>query len=342
MAKEKIKNYNFSSVDLLIYMWEKKWILLSISFIAAVLSIIVSFQITPKYRSSVIMFPATNAPISKSLLSANYSGRQTVYGFGEEEQAEQLLQVLNSDPIKERIIQKYNLMEHYDIDPDSKFPYTRLYSEFSSNISFRMTEFMSVMIEVMDKDPEMAADMANDIAALIDTVFNNMKKNRAMEAYTIVQREYREAEDNVKSIEDSLSALGEMGLNDYKTQAERFNEALADAIKIGNTVGAKRVEDHMKILSEYGGTYLTLINKLNFESERLSDLRQLYKEARVEMDQNLSYKFIVDAARPSEKKAYPKKSIIVIISTVSAFLFALILLIINDSIRERLAKRREE
>jgi uncharacterized protein involved in exopolysaccharide biosynthesis len=342
MAKQKIRSYNFSSVDLLIYMWEKRWILIGVSLVAAVLSIIVSLQITPKFRSTVVMFPTTSAQVSKALLSTNYQGRESIYGFGDEEQAEQLLQVLNSDPIRERIIQKYNLMEHYEIDSTSKFPYTQLYAEYSSNISFRMTEYMSVMIEVMDKDPQMAADMANDIAALIDTVFNNVKKERAFEAFALVQNEYDEAVQNVNGVQDSLRSLGEMGINDYETQSDRFNQVLAEAIKDGNTAGIRRLEDHMKNLSEYGGTYLALLRKLTFEMERLADLRQRFKEARVEMDQNLPYKFIIDSAHPAEKKAYPKKSIIVIISTLSAFLLTLILLIINDSIRERMASRQEK
>ncbi len=112
MSSKEQKNYNFSSVDLLIYMWKKRMILVIVSLVAAIASVIVSFQITPKFKSSVIMFPTTGASISKSLLSANYMGRQDAYGFGEEEQAEQLLQVLNSELIKGRIMDKYKLMEH--------------------------------------------------------------------------------------------------------------------------------------------------------------------------------------------------------------------------------------
>ncbi len=57
------------------------------------------------------------------------------------DQAEQLLQVLHSEPIRTRIIEKYNLMEHYEIDPEGKYPRTKLYEQFRSNINFRLTEF---------------------------------------------------------------------------------------------------------------------------------------------------------------------------------------------------------
>ena len=132
MSKEQ-KSYNFSSVDLLIYIWKKRLILTVISLVAAIVSLVISFQITPKFKSSVVMFPATGASVSKALLSANYMGKQDAYGFGEEEQAEQLLQVLNSEVIRERIMTKYKLMEHYGIDPAKKYPYTKLNAEYRDN-----------------------------------------------------------------------------------------------------------------------------------------------------------------------------------------------------------------
>jgi len=324
MNKEKSNSYNFGSVDLLIYMWKKRWILIGVGLFAAIASIIISFQITPKFQSTVIMFPTTGASISKSLLSANYTGRQDAYGFGEEEQAEQLLQVLNSELIRERIIRKYNLMEHYEIDPSSRYPYTQLAEEYRSNIKFRRTEFMSVEVAVMDRDPEIAANIANDIADLIDTVYNSMKKQRARAAFELVEHEYAEAEENISRLQDSLQLVG------------------ADISGTMRRSGGASMSHLLNALSAHGGSFLTLANRLNHETERLADLRQRYQEARVESVQELPHKFIVDRAYASEKKAYPKKSIIVMVSTASAFLLTLILLIISDSIRERTLINRED
>ncbi len=343
MATKKTKQrYNFSSVDLLIYIWEKRWILISVSLIAAVVSIIVSFQITPKFKSAVIMFPATNAPVSKSLLSPYYSGRPSVYDIGDEDQGEQILQILNSSPLRDKIIQKYNLMEHYEIDPDAKYPYTQLYNKYNSNISYSMTEYMAVRIEVMDTDPQMAADMANDIAALVDTVYHEMKMQRTRDAFMIVENAYFDTKKDVEELQDSLEFFGEMGIDDLPSQTERYTEAYAKALKENQLEGARRIKDEMKVMGKYGAAYRVLFNKFNAASARLADLQRQYNEARVELEQELPHKFIVDAAKKAERKAYPRKSIIVIISTLSAFLLTLILLIINDNIRERLDVRNEE
>jgi uncharacterized protein involved in exopolysaccharide biosynthesis len=318
------RGVNFSSVDLLIYMWKKRWILIIVTFLAGVTSIIVSLQITEKFKSTVVMFPSTGASISKSLLSANYQGRQSVYGFGEEEQAEQLLQVLNSEQIRGRIIEKYNLMEHYGIDPDSKYPYTELANQYTSNISFRRTELMSVEIIVMDTDPQVAADIANDISDLIDTVYNEMKQARAAAAFELVKKEYIEAQHDVRILRDSLESVG-----------QDMSVSLRSA-------GGTSLAYLTRALAAHGGTFITLTNHLDHETERLADLRQRYQEARVEAEQDLPHKFIVDRAYASEKKAYPKRSVIVMVSTAAAFLFTLILLVIVDSLKQRTVMNRED
>ena len=141
MENREQKGYNFNSVDLLIYIWNKRIILMIVGFVAAVASMVISFTITPMFRASVVMFPASSASVARGLMAQNYSGNKSVYGFGEEDQAEQLLQVLHSEPIRTRIIEKYNLMEHYEIDPEGKYPRTKLYEQFRSNINFRLTEF---------------------------------------------------------------------------------------------------------------------------------------------------------------------------------------------------------
>lgn len=315
--------YNFNSVDLLIYIWKKRFILAGVGLLAGIASIVISLMITPMFQSTVIMFPASNASVSKDLLSQNYSGRQNVHGFGEEEQAEQLLQILNSEPIRGRIIQKYNLMEHYEIEADAKYPLTELYDQYRSNISFRLTEFMSVEIAVMDHDPEYAANIANDISDLVDTVYNSMKKERALEAFKLVEREYSEAAANLATLRDSMNLLSKEVSADLKTSGDPSNNLI-------------------KALSENGALYLTMISLVRSETQMVSELSLRYKEARLEAEQNLSHKFVVEQAYPSEKKAYPKKSLIVIVSTLASLLFALIVLIIIDNIRTRLAIQEEK
>lgn len=323
MDKKQQRGYNFSSIDLLIYIWQKRWILLIVGFIAGITSIIVSLLITPKFESSVIMFPAASTSVSKELLVQNYSGRQNVHGFGEEEQAEQLLQILNSEPVRSRIIEKYDLMDHYEIGPDQKYPLTELYATYNSNINFRLTEYMSVEISVMDTDPQVAADIANDISDLVDTVYNSMKKERAREALRLVEREYREAESELVMLRDSFDILSERFSGEVSTSGDPTNNLI-------------------RAIAENGASYMSMLSVVQNKAANVAELSLRYREARLEAEQDLPYKFIVERAFASEKKAYPNKSMIVIVSTFSSLLFALIALIVIDNIRDRLVLREEQ
>lgn len=315
-------------------------ILIVVTAIAGILSIIASFMITPMFKSTVVMFPTTDATISKSLLANNYSNQTSLYAFGEEEQAEQLLQILNSDRIRDRIIAKYDLMDHYEINPTSKFPYTQLFEIYNSNISFRPTEFMSIKVEVMDKDPEMAANIANDIASFVDTVFNEIKMERAREAMKIVEQQYFLAEEKLQLLKDSVQKMGKLGVTEYRLQIDRYSEGYSYAVKEGKLENARILDNKIKQISEYSGTYIALMNRLSNETDLRAQLKQRLLEAQIETNSTLSHRFVVDKARVAEKKAYPKKSIIVIISTLSAFLITLLFLIINDNLHKRIEHKK--
>ena len=182
--------FKFTSTDLIVFAWDKRLPLFIICMAAAILSAVMSFRITEMFQSSVVLFPAPATSVSKALLSDQYAGQQALLEFGQEEETEQLLQILNSDFIRNRIIAKFNLMEHYEINPDQKYAQTTLYKKYGKYITFRRTKYQSIVIEVLDKVPQTAADIANDIAILIDSAMNNIQRERADLALKTVEREY--------------------------------------------------------------------------------------------------------------------------------------------------------
>ncbi|HRG57663.1 MAG TPA: hypothetical protein PK323_01830 [Bacteroidia bacterium] len=337
---EQIEQNTFNSVNLisLIFNWRRQ--LLVVGSATAVVSIIASFLITPKYKSEVIMFPTQTSSISKALLNENNTGKEDILKFGEEEEAEQMLQILNSDYIRARICGKYKLMKHYDIDAKDKFRNTLLFKEYEENISFERTEFMSVKVTVMDKDPQMAADITNDIAALVDSVKNDMQHERARQGLKIVELALFAQKDYIKSIEDSLNKLRKLGINDYETQSQAFNEQYALAISKNNTAGIKSLEQKLDILSTYGGSYVSLREKLQHEINQLSIVKSKYEQAKIDAEQSLTSKFIVNRAFKAEKKSYPIRWLIVTVSTVSSLILALLAILLIENIKEvKLSKK---
>ncbi|MDT8393580.1 MAG: Wzz/FepE/Etk N-terminal domain-containing protein [Bacteroidales bacterium] len=323
------ENGDFDSSGFLyfLYYWRKPLIIIALVAIFASILFSSPWFITPKYKSTVILFPVATNSISKALISQQSGIKEDVLGFGEEEQAEQMLQILNSNKIRDRVVEMFNLREHYGIDDRSRYKNTRLMKEYENNVSFRRTEFMAVKISVLDKDPQMAADIANTIAELVDSTKTQMQKDRAMRAFNIVEKEYVSLQKEISEIVDSLKVIGRLGVNDYESQSEVINQQLAIALRNGDMRAVLALEERLKVLAEYGGSFLSLKNTLEFKSEQLTLLKAKYQEAKVDAESELPQKFVVNYAFKAEKKSYPIRWIIVLVSTFAALLLAILTII---------------
>lgn len=353
-----------TSILVTLVKWRKP--LLIIVLLATLASSIFSssYFIKPKYKSTVIFFPTASTSISRAILDENVSEKQDLLAFGEEEQAEQMLQILNSDDIRTIIIEKYDLMKHYGIDKDSEFPRTQLIGEFEDNISFRQTEYLSIRIDVLDSDPKMAANIANDIASLVDSMKTKIQKSRAYDALKIIEQEYDLKLARINLMEDSLKGLREKGIMDYANQSIIWTEEYAKSFSMFNNetaslkvlekyrgendstiintkariMGAearmKMLQPKLDALAKYGGANMSLSGQLNQERTNLNTLKQQYDKLRVDVQQNLPHKFIVNNAEVAEKKSYPIRWLIVLISAFCSFIVALITILIIDRSKE--------
>ena len=244
-----------------------------------------------------------------------------------------MIQILNSDNIRDSIVKKYDLISHYDIDPEDKFKNTKLFREYNSNISFRRTEFMSVEIEVLDKDPQLAANIANDIANLHDFVKDRMQKKIAIEALKIVEDEYNYMIVYMQTLEDSLNKIRAMGIHDPEAQAEVLTRELAIAMRQNNQIAVDKIQERLDVISKYGGIYVSIRDNFEWDRKQLSFLKGKYAEAKIDAERSLDHKFVVNWAVPAEKKSYPIRWLIVVTSTIATFLLAIFLAITFQSIK---------
>ncbi len=337
---ENNNSFSFESQNLITFFIKRFKPLAIITAIGAIVAIVVALSIKPRFESTVVLFPTHSTSISNDLLSGNL-GTKDLLKFGDEDEVEQLLQILHSEEIRNMIIDEFNLMEHYDIDPLSAYPRTQLNRKYAKNISFSRTEYMSIKISVLDEVPQTAADIANTLSAYIDTSMNRMKKERALLALKLVEKEYFSVQEEMHRMQDSLKILQQMGINNYESQAEVFYGAYATAlIENADSKYIEELEGKIQILSDYGVAYTTTRNRLIYETERLSKFKSRYTEAKIDYEQALPHKFIVDRAVKAEKKAKPVRWLIVAVSTLATFVFAFLILIIIESFGGRIMELR--
>ncbi len=328
------QNTQFNSTHLLVFLHKWHKLYLGIIILSILLSSIFSapYFIPPQYKSVVVMFPTASNSISKALLNTRSNAEKDILEFGEDEQIEQMLQILSSNTIRDSIIQLFDLSHHYRIKDNDPYHNTKLFKEYESNVKFRKTENSAVKIVVYDEDAQVAADMANTIADLYDVVKNNMKRQRALQGFTIVEREYLKLKSEIAAKEDSLGVLRRLGVHDYESQSEMINRQLAMEIaKNKYSVAVKSLEAKLALLAQYGGAYVSLRDALLHDKKHLSELKLKYEEAKVDAEQNLPQKFVVSKAYKAEKKSYPIRWLIVVMTTLGAvFLITLILLLMEQ------------
>ena len=135
--------------------------ILIVSVLCAILAVGVTFFIPKKYTSSGIVFP-TNSNSMKDVANSTF--------FGYEFQADRLIQMFQSQKMKETIVKRYDLINYYEIDTNSKNWRYSLSKNYNADISFKRTKFISVELSVTMKSPELACDIANTMMSYIDTI----------------------------------------------------------------------------------------------------------------------------------------------------------------------------
>jgi len=295
---------SFNLLNFILMHWR---VYLITGIIAFAGSVVFSLLLTPKFSSELILYPSSNV----SDPGANLYGKQASNTtFGDEEAVEKILQILRSDEIKSGLVRKYSLFDHYDIKPGEKYRYTKLDRMLDRNIDFDKTRFMSVRLTVMDEDPEMAAAMANDIASMIDSIFNRLIKSAGEKYLDVLERQHAEQLALIKSYEDSLNYL-------KREMQKRGGEYDMSASRVDN-------------MAEYGPDFVRYSENHQFAIEDLGVIRQRLTEAGISASEDFSYALVVNEAQVAEKKSYPNRTLIVLLTTFSTLLFVLLIMIILE------------
>ncbi len=324
-----VPNLESTNLLVLLFKWRKPIIIVCTA--AAIVSAAVSLLMKEKYKSMVTVYAEQQHSFGAQLLELVKT--EDILAYGEEEDAERLLQMINSDQVRNRIVEKYNLWDVYEIKREDRGANSLIAREYSDNVSAKLTKFGSVEVAVLDGDPQRAANMANDIAQFADSLSNRMRSERAMQAFLYAENSLNNLQTEVQVMEDSMKVLQEMGVYSYIDQVAALTEQYGTALATGHPDRAQLIKDQMDFLSKYGTAYNKLYMRLEESYEKLGVLKKRYDLMKIDVESNIPSMRIVDQASAADKKSYPIRWLIVAMSTASAFVFTVIFLLIWDNFR---------
>ena len=333
----------FDTLDIFVYLWKKRKPLIIVTILGAIVSVVVSLMLPNYFKATSVLFPTTFISPSTSTLHVNTNQETDPLLIGDEDDLEKMIQLLKSDFITNSIIQKYNLIEHYELSANDPHLNNKLHKTYEGNVTFNKTPYQGVIVSVVDIEPQLAADMANDIANLYDTLVFNMQKQRSEEIYEMAKNAYEKEEAYIQMLEDSLDVFRQYGILDYYKESERYSEAYGKAIG-NNKLTAKGqafFDKKFALLRKYGKKFQSIASQINDVRKNLTTLHLNLIQAEQNLKFPTTHKYVISYAQVPDKKAFPKRSIIVILSTMGAFVFSIVLLLLFDFFNE-LKKRLKE
>ncbi len=313
--------------NLLLFIWKKRKPIILVTGAASVLALVAAMLMKPLFLSTAIVFPAATSSVS---FSEQRNAKASSMDFGEEEQAEQLVQILQSSRIREKVITQFGLMEHYGIDSTDVNKNFKMMKEYEGHISFTRTRYGSISIDVLDEKPELAAEIANKIVDLIDTVKNSMINERTMPAFEVNKRKRDLLDQDLKTILVQLDSLAEKGVISIEGRTNLYT-AFVEAKSAKDRDFLKKQID-VNLL--YGARFDGLEQMRDEKIVKLEKFLDSYEQAESDAYANFTHKFIVERAVVADKKDKPKRLIIVLLAAMGTFVFMVFLLLINEKFKE--------
>ncbi len=313
--------------NLVVFLWRKRKPIIVITGIGGIIALVVSFMITPLFLSTAIIYPTATSTVS---FDVQRNAKAAAMDFGEDGQSEQMLQILKSSKIRDLVINRFDLMNHYEIKSNDPYKKYKLGKAYDEHIHFQRTKYSSIQIDVLDKNPQLAADIANKIVDLYDSVKNEMIKERTIPAFEINIRKRKMLEQNIKELSTKLDTLSVLGVVSSEARANLFG-AYLDSKNVDDKLFFKNKID---VNLKYGAEYDALAMFLEEKMVKLSDFEAVFEQAESDAHADFNHKFVVEKAEKADKKNSPKKMLIVLIAMLATFIFSVFYFLIVDRIKE--------
>lgn len=310
-----------NSTELLRLIFKKRFFILFVTGFGILTAVICSapFIIPPRFSSEVILYPpATNS--NRMLIERDLR-------FGSDKEIDEHIQLLRSSIVRDTLISKYDLYKHYRIDTLAQDKRYHLYEKFSDRVKIERTRYNSISVSVSDEDPLIAASMANDIVAVGDAYKATIIKAKLQEAYKVL---FGSIQDLSRQLDKSAS-----GIN------LAYNKAVVSGGSFYKRTGVDQLKEQLDVkeLMEKAraGNEIQLLDQLYFYESRLQQLATLqntYDQALISINNQIPSSFVISPGEVADKKSFPIRWMIVLITGIATFVAAISAVIIIERLQK--------
>ena len=268
------QNDNFedelSLLDIVSILWRKKFFIIFVTFIFAVLSLWYALTRDFTYRAQSRILPPQGRG-SSSVLSqfgglADFVGLPTAATSGQ-----MMIGILKGDSVVDAIIDKFNLMNRYSQDIR-----LRARSATIGNLETAEDNRSGIIsIAFIDKEPQFAADVANAFVVELQKKLQEVSLADAQQRRNFFENQLKQAQQELNEAEsEMINYQQSKGVIALESQA---GEILASIASLRNRIAAKNVE--ISTMSSYAKRDNPRLKLLQTELDAMTrELRKLEEE----------------------------------------------------------------
>ncbi len=314
----------------------------------------ISFTIVPTYTAKTQFLPPQQQSAAASMLASlgSLGGLVGAVG-GIKNPADQFLAYMKSVTFQDALIERFQLLERYEakIKLDARLALTNKVRAVSGKDGL-------ISVEVDDKDPQFAADLANAHVEELSKLLGKLATTEAQQRRLFFEKQLTLAKDKLIQSEIALKATGVSGsvLKGSPASAVAAVAGLQAAVtsqevKLGAMRGylAESAPDFKQAISELSslraqlakqekdspatagkatteGDYITKYREFKYHETLFELIAKQLELAKVDEAREGAVIQVVDSAQAPERKSNPKKAMIAIIATLAAG-FAILLFV---------------
>lgn len=344
----------------ILYRWRK--VIIGTTAATALGAIIIALLL-PVYYKSTTIFYAASPDLAKPEAIFGTTTAEINY-YGESEDLDRLFTIAQSGELSHFLIDSFKLYDHYDIDPTHPKAEYYIAEEFSDLFDVRKNKFDAIELSVEDTDKLLASNIANAARNKINAIAQNMLRSSQGNMIRTFELNITDANEELQKLGDSLqiirrkfniynpSTQSEL-LSELKSKAEsKLSEAtskknafskirgfrdsvtIAEANMAAASDNIKQLETTLETFNNGVGVVELLMQQHSTAAEELSETQERFKMMKAAYNTETPAIHLVEPAAPAVVKERPKRSMIVVGSTLIAFVLSCLGVLLFHSYRD--------
>jgi len=342
------------SIVSIAYRWRRFLVINVIA--AAVISVIVALLLPKWYKSTASIIPPKDQDMLNPLNAAGSVLKGLNIGKrigGNALGAYNYLAILGSRTALDSVVRKFDLINVYDVS-DSLME--EAVKELGENVEFELQDEDYITVEVYDKDPQRAADMANYFVELLNSISLRLGTREARNNREFIGKRLDASREDLRRAEDALrdyqektkmivnpqetsssSSLGGVAeLYGMKAKKEIELEVLKKSVSpndpgIGQLeLELAEIDRKLESFPEIGIESIRLYREVFIQQKIVEYLLPLYEQAKVDEQKDVPVLLVLDKAVKAEKKSKPLRTLIVLASVFGVLFLSVLVTVVFE------------